>query len=59
MFKNTYTLSRKQGRQFGFDASKTAQGRAITKNWIGSMLGNIKSSWTDSNNWVGTRGLRV
>jgi len=44
IFKNTYTLNRKEGRLFGFDSSKTAQGRAMTKNWIGSTLG----PWTDT-----------
>jgi len=48
IFKNTYTLSRKPGRLFGFDSSKISQGRASTKNWIGIMLGNIKSSWTNA-----------
>jgi len=47
IFENTYTLSRKHGCLFEFDSSKTAQGRAMTKNWIGSTLGSIKSSWTD------------
>jgi len=48
MFTNTYLLKRKPGRLFGFDSSKTALGRAISRNWIGSTLGNIKSAWTDS-----------
>jgi len=47
IFKNTYTLNRKQGRLFGYDSSKTVQGRAMTKNWIGTTLGNIKSPWID------------
>jgi len=48
MFQNTYTLSRKPGRLFGYDSSKTSQGRAATKNWIGTALGNIKTPWTNT-----------
>jgi len=47
VFKNTYSLARKPGRLFGFDSSKTLQGRGQTKNWIGNTLGDIKSSWTN------------
>jgi len=46
IFTNTYSITRKQGRLFGFDSSKTMQGRAITRNWIGTTLGAIKSPWT-------------
>lgn len=49
IFKNTYTLSRKEGRLFGYDSSKTVQGRAMSKYWIGSILGTIKTPRTDSN----------
>jgi len=48
VFKKTYTLARKPGRLFGYDSLKTLSGHAQTKNWIGSALGDIKSSWTDS-----------
>jgi len=32
----------------GYDSSKTLSGHAQAKNWIVSALGDIKSSWTDS-----------
>jgi len=47
VFKNTYTLERKSGRLFGFDSSRTLPGRAQTKNWIGTALGDIKVSLTE------------
>jgi len=38
-----YSLARKPGRLFGYDSLKILSGRAQTKNWIGSALGDIKS----------------
>jgi len=48
VFKNTYVIARKPGRLFGFDSSKMSHGRAITKNWIGTAIGDIKSRWTEN-----------
>jgi len=48
VLENTYTISRKPGRLFGYDSSKTRQGRALTKNWIGKALGDIRTPWMES-----------
>jgi len=48
IFENAYTVSRKPGRLFGYDSSKSLVGRSITKNWIGQTLGQIQSSWSNS-----------
>jgi len=48
VLENTYTITRKPGRLFGYDSSKTLQGKALTKNWIGKALGDIKTPWTGS-----------
>lgn len=39
--------NRASGQPFAFDASCTATGRAITRNWIGLALGLIKYKWID------------
>jgi len=47
-YSNTYTKVRYPGQIFGFDSSKTKIGRQITRNWCGSVLEQIKVSWTNN-----------
>jgi len=44
---NLYTKGHKEGRLFGYDSSKTNQGKQMTHNWIGQVLGNVDESWTN------------
>jgi len=46
IFANTYCKRRSPGLLFAYAASTTAIGRAITKNWIGQALGQIKQQWS-------------
>jgi len=46
-YSNTYTKVRYPGQIFRFDSSKTKIGRQITKNWCGSVLGQIKVAWSN------------
>lgn len=45
-FVNTFTKRRSDGLLFGFDDSTHKIGRQVTKNWCGSILGEIKIPWT-------------
>jgi len=44
---NCYTKRRKRGYIYSYDSSKTKIGKQMTKNWIGSALGEITNPWCD------------
>jgi len=46
-FVNTFTKCRQNGLLFGFDDSTYRIGKQITKNWIGSVLSEVKVPWTN------------
>jgi len=47
MSQNLYTKGRKEGRLYGYDNSKMNQGKQMTRNWIGQVLGTVDESWTN------------
>jgi len=49
IFKNTYKITRKPGKFFGYDNSNSLIGRSMTRNLIGQTLAQIQGSWTDTN----------
>jgi len=46
-FTNTFTKRRHDGLLFGFDDSTFKVGKQITKNWCGSVLSEVKTTWTN------------
>jgi len=46
-FVNTYTKRRRDGLLFGFDDSTYRIGKQMTRNWCGSVLSEVKVTWTN------------
>jgi len=48
IFKNSFTETRKQGRLFSYDSSKTRIGKNLTRNIIGPIMAEIQVPWTNA-----------
>jgi len=46
---NFYTSTRKPGFMYAYDGSTLRIGKQATKNWIGSVLSDLKVPWSDHN----------
>jgi len=56
-FTNTYRKNRYKGLLFGLDDSTHKVGRPVTKNWCGSVLAEVKVTW--SNDVLSNDRLRI